>query len=132
MLSMAGSFPVAAICIAVASFGMISQMASSNTIIQTVVDDDKRGRVMAIYAMSFMGMMPFGSIAAGWGASHIGVQHTILISGAMSLCGAALFYTKLGKIHRKISPVYARLGIVPEVPAGLESAAELASPVKII
>lgn len=131
MLSMARTFPVAAICIAIASFGMISQMASSNTIIQTIVDDDKRGRVMAIYAMSFMGMMPFGSIMAGWGASHIGVEHTIMISGILSLCGAALFSTRLKQIHEKVRPVYARLGLVTEVAAGLESAAEFAAPLKI-
>ncbi len=127
-LSMSRSFPVSAACIALASFGMISQMASSNTIIQTVVDDDKRGRVMAIYAMAFMGMAPFGSIMAGWIASRIGAPHTIMLSGALSIAGALTFSTRLGRIREKIQPVYARLGIVPAVAAGLESASELTAP----
>ncbi|MDA8242817.1 MAG: MFS transporter [Elusimicrobia bacterium] len=128
LISAAPGFPAAAAAIALASFGMISQMASSNTIIQTVVDDDKRGRVMAIYAMSFMGMMPFGSILAGWGATHIGVQRTIMLSGILSVLGAAVFYTRLGSIRESVAPVFRRLGIAPEVAAGLESAAELTAP----
>ena len=128
LLSVSRSFSFASVCIALASYGMISQMASCNTIIQTVVDDDKRGRVMAIYAMAFMGMAPFGSIMAGWGASHIGVQHTIMISGVMSLCGAALFSTRLAEIRESVRPVYQRLGIAPEIASGLESASELTAP----
>ena len=128
LLSMSSVFHTAAVFIALASFGMITQMASSNTIIQTLVDDDKRGRVMAIYAMAFMGMAPFGSFLAGWGATHIGVRHTIMASGLMSLGGAALFYTRLGEIRDKARPVYMRLGMVKEVAQGVESAAELTAP----
>jgi MFS family permease len=127
-LSMSRSFPVSAACIALASFGMITQMASSNTIIQTVVEDDKRGRVMAIYAMAFMGMAPFGSIMAGWLAHHIGAPHTIMFSGVLSIAGAIAFFGKLGEIREKVHPVYARLGIVPALAAGLESASELTAP----
>ena len=127
-LSLARSLPLAAAAIALASFGMISQMASSNTIIQTVVDDDKRGRVMAIYAMAFMGMAPFGSLMAGWVASRIGAPHTIMISGVMSMAGALAFFTRLGEIRAKVHPVYQRMGISPEVAAGLQSAAALTAP----
>ncbi len=128
LLSTAAAFHAAALFIALASFGMITQMASSNTLIQTLVDDDKRGRVMAIYAMAFLGMAPFGSILAGWGATHIGVRHTIMASGVMSLVGAGLFYTRLGEIREKARPVFMRLGIVKEVAEGMESAAELTAP----
>lgn len=128
LLSLSRSFPAAAAFIALASFGMITQMASSNTIIQTLVDDDKRGRVMSIYTMAFLGMAPFGSFLAGWGASHIGVEYTIMLSGAMSLAGAGLFATKLGEIREKARPVYQRLGIVPEVASGVETASELTAP----
>ena len=127
-LSQARSFPAAAASIAVASFGMISQMASSNTIIQTVVEDDKRGRVMAFYAMAFMGMAPFGSIMAGWVASKVGAPHAILISGVLSLAGASVFFGRLGEIRRAVHPVYARLGIAPAVATGLEAASELTAP----
>ncbi len=127
-LSLSRSFPVSAACIALASFGMITQMAASNTIIQTVVEDDKRGRVMAIYAMAFMGMAPFGSIMAGWLAHHIGAPHTIMLSGVLSIAGAAVFFGRLGEIREKVHPVYARLGIVPALASGLESASELTAP----
>ncbi len=128
LLSLSRTFPAAAAFIALASFGMITQMASSNTIIQTLVDDDKRGRVMSIYTMAFLGMAPFGSFLAGWAASRIGVEYTIMLSGAMSLAGAVLFSARLGEIREKARPVYQRLGIVPEVAAGVEIASELTAP----
>lgn len=127
-LSQARSLPLAAVCIAFASFGMISQMASSNTIIQTVVDDDKRGRVMAIYAMAFMGMAPFGSLMAGWIASRLGAPHTIMISGFMSMAGALVFFTRLGEIRAKVHPVYEKMRISQEVASGLQAAAALTAP----
>jgi hypothetical protein len=55
-----------------AGFGLMQQMAASNTILQTIVDDDKRGRVMSFYAMAFLGMTPFGSLLAGRLASQAG------------------------------------------------------------
>ena len=76
---------------------MITQIASSNTIIQTVVDDDKRGRVMSIYAMSLMGTMPIGSFLAGSLASVIGAPTTLLIGGILCIAGALVFALK----HKK-------------------------------
>jgi len=127
-LAMTDDFSMAASCIAVASFGMITQMAVSNTIIQTVVEDDKRGRVMAFYALAFMGMAPFGSLLAGWLASRIGAPHTIMLSGALSIAGALAFLTRLPELRKKIRPIYERLGIVPGIAAGIESASELTVP----
>jgi MFS family permease len=75
-------------------FGMMMQLASSNTIIQTVVDDDKRGRVMSIYAMSMMGTMPIGSFLAGSAASVIGAPFTLLIGGILCVAGAMVFALK--------------------------------------
>ncbi len=72
-------------------FGMMMQLASSNTIIQTVVDDDKRGRVMSIYAMSLMGTMPIGSFLAGSAASVIGAPFTLLTGGILCVAGAVVF-----------------------------------------
>lgn len=127
-LSFSRAFPAAAVCIAVASFGMITQMASGNTIIQTVVDDDKRGRVMALYSMAFMGMMPFGSLLAGWTASRIGAPGTIMLSGAMALAGAAAFFSRLGEVRENIRPVYLKLGILPGAAAGAAAASGLTAP----
>ena len=66
------------------------QMAASNTILQTLVDDDKRGRVMSFYTMAFLGTAPFGSLLAGGLADRIGAPHTLLVGGAGCILGAAL------------------------------------------
>ena len=72
-------------------FGLIVQMASSNTILQTIVHEDKRGRVMSLYAMAFAGMAPFGSLFGGFLSSHIGPPHTLMISGIACTLGALYF-----------------------------------------
>jgi len=79
----------------ITGFGMMVQMASSNTLIQTVVDDDKRGRVMSFYTMAFMGMAPFGSLLAGGLASKIGAPNTLLIGGIATILGAIVFAVRL-------------------------------------
>jgi len=104
------SFPF----VAVAGFGLIIHMASSNTVIQTVVDDDKRGRVMSFYTMSFMGVAPLGSLIAGSLAGRIGAPHTLVICGSVAILGALLFARKLPEMGRVVLPIYARKGIVPE------------------
>lgn len=78
-----------------AGMGMMAHLASSNTIIQTIVDDDKRGRVMSLFIMSFVGMMPFGSLLAGALASRIGATATIMIGGISCMAGALIFAGKL-------------------------------------
>ncbi len=79
----------------ITGFGMMVQMISSNTLLQTVVDDDKRGRVMSFYAMSFMGMAPIGSLLGGWAAKLIGAPNTLLFGGITCIIGALLFIHKL-------------------------------------
>jgi MFS family permease len=69
----------------VSGFGFMVQMASSNTIIQTIVEDAKRGRVMSFYVMAFLGTAPFGSLLAGSLSARIGAPHTLLIGGS---CGS--------------------------------------------
>jgi MFS family permease len=99
----------------VAGFGMVVQMASSNTVLQTIVDDDKRGRVMSFYTMAFMGMAPFGSLLAGGLASAIGAPGTLMIGGAACVMGALLFRRELPEIEGIIHPIYRRMGIMPEM-----------------
>jgi MFS family permease len=99
--------------VAVAGFGMMRQMASSNTILQTIVEGDKRGRVMAYYAMAIQGIAPFGSLAAGAIAAKAGAPSTIMGGGAMCLAGAAWFAWRLPRLRRAIRPIYAELGILP-------------------
>lgn len=94
-----------------AGFGMMVDMASANTILQTIVDDNKRGRVMSFYTMSFMGMAPFGSLMAGYAASRIGAPTTLVIGGSICFAGAILFARNLPKLKEHISPIYAKKGI---------------------
>jgi MFS family permease len=95
-------------------FGMMLHMASSNTLLQTVVDEDKRGRVMSLYTMAFLGMTPFGSLFAGSLASRIGAQLTLALCGLLCLSLAFCFTLLLPEIRRTIRPVYIKLGILPE------------------
>ena len=100
--------------LAVAGFGMMIQFASSNSLIQTIVDDDKRGRVMSFYVMAFMGMGTFGSLLAGWLARLFGAPTTVAIGGAGCILGAGFFALRLPLLGRLVQPTYIRLGIVPE------------------
>jgi len=95
-------------------FGMMVHMASSNTILQTMVDDDKRGRVMSLYTMAFMGMAPLGSLAGGSLAGRIGAPDTLIIAGASCIVGSFLFANKLPFIRQMIRPIYSRKGILSE------------------
>jgi len=105
--------------------GMLVQMASTNTLLQTIVDDDKRGRVMSFYSMAFMGMVPLGSLLAGSLAHVIGAPMTVILGGACCIVGAAVFATKLPTLRRFIHPIYIKKGIIPEVATGLQSATSL-------
>lgn len=108
--------------------GMMYQMAASNTILQTIVDDDKRGRVMSFYSMAFLGMTPIGSLLAGLAANHIGAPRTLMIGGAVCVLGAGWFALHLPAIRSAVRPVYRRLGILPEISTGIQSATALLSP----
>ncbi len=104
----------------VCGFGMMQQMAASNTIIQTIVDDSKRGRVMSFYAVAFVGMAPFGSLFAGALAHAIGAPSTVMLSGACCIAGAGWFATQLRTIRKLIRPIYMDLGILPPVNAVIQ------------
>lgn len=97
----------------IVGFGGMVQMASSNTLIQTVVDDDKRGRVMSLYTMSFMGMGPFGALLAGWLASWLGAPGALVLGGAGCILAAGIFASQWPQMRRVLHPVYVRLQIIP-------------------
>jgi MFS family permease len=111
-------------------FGMMLQMASSNTILQTIVDDDKRGRVMSFYTMAFMGTAPFGSFIGGALASSLGAANTLIMGGSACILGALIFARKLTELKKAISPIYIKLGIISEVSSGIQPVAGLTIPPK--
>ncbi len=113
--------------ILIAGFGAMVNMAACNTILQTVVDEDKRGRVMGFYTMAFLGTMPFGSLLAGILATRIGAPATLLLGGASCILMAFIFMSKLPLIRQGTRPVYAKKGIIPEVAKGIEAATCLES-----
>jgi MFS family permease len=96
----------------VAGMGMLQGMAATNTIIQTIVSEDKRGRVMSYYAMALVGMAPFGSLLAGTMAHAIGAPRTVIASGVAVLLGAAWFALQLPAVKLEILPIYRSMGIL--------------------
>ncbi len=108
--------------------GFMVQMAASNTVLQTIVEEDKRGRVMSFYTMAFMGTAPFGSLLAGSVADRIGAPHTLLFGGAGCIVGALWFAFTLPALRRDVRPIYERIGILPEMAAGIHTTSELSVP----
>jgi MFS family permease len=106
-------FWLSMITVFIAGMGMMQGMAASNTVIQTIVTDDKRGRVMSYYTMAFMGMAPFGSLLAGTMAQKVGAPWTVIGNGAVVVLGAAWFATRLPALRRQIRPIYREMGIIP-------------------
>jgi MFS family permease len=120
--------PVSALLLALTGFAMMVEMASGNTILQTIVEEDKRGRVMSLYTAAFMGLAPAGSILAGVLASAMGTPKTLAAAGLVCLLGAAVFAAKLPGLRRSIRPIYIQAGILPEISSAIESAVELTVP----
>ena len=119
ILSFTTNFPLALILMIFIGLGMMMQTAASNTILQTITDDDKRGRVMSFYTMAIMGTAPFGSLLAGWMAKTIGTASTILFGGIVCIIGALFFLRKLPELKSLVRPIYVKMGIIPEVAAGI-------------
>ncbi|HST51759.1 MAG TPA: MFS transporter [Pyrinomonadaceae bacterium] len=112
----------------VTGLGFMVQMAASNTVLQTIVDEDKRGRVMSFYTMAFMGTAPFGSLLAGSVAERVGAPHTLLFGGVGCVVGAIWFAFSLPALRRDVRPIYERIGILPEMAAGIHTTSELSVP----
>ncbi|MDI1480978.1 MFS transporter [Polyangium sp. y55x31] len=111
--------PLSILLMVIVGGGMMVQMAASNTLLQTLVDEDKRGRVMSFYTMAFFGMAPFGSLVAGWLGARVGAPMTVRLGGFLTLVGVALFLRKLPALRRVVRPIYVKLGILPEIASGL-------------
>jgi MFS family permease len=105
-------------------FGMMQQMSASMTIVQTIVEESKRGRVMSYSTVALVGMAPFGALLAGTLADAIGAPKTVMASGACCLLGALWFLTQIKDVRKIMRPIYINLGIVPpEVDAVLQDGA---------
>ena len=107
------SIPLSALLMAISGFGMFMTAASCNTIVQSVVDDDKRGRVMSYYTMFFIGSLPIGHLAAGALAERIGAPLTFLAGGVTCALAGAIFIARLPSFRKHLRPVYITRGIIP-------------------
>ncbi|MGA7220359.1 MAG: MFS transporter, partial [Candidatus Sulfotelmatobacter sp.] len=104
--------PLSMFLMLIVGFGMMQGLAASNTVIQTLVPEDKRGRVMSYYTMAFVGMAPFGSLLAGALAHRLGAPHAVMITGAFCLAGSLWFTTQLPAIRKIMRPIYIEMGII--------------------
>lgn len=106
-------------------FGFMVHLAASNTLIQTLVREEMRGRVMALYTMAFMGMATFGSLLAGAIAAYAGAPLTLMGGGLLCIVGAVIFRYKLPQLREQARPVYLAKGILPEVTETVREATTL-------
>ncbi|HEY1684775.1 MAG TPA: MFS transporter [Tepidisphaeraceae bacterium] len=121
-----------------AGFGMLMLFAGVNTLLQTLVEDDKRGRVMSLFSMAFVGMTPWGNLMAGLFAQHAGrwsatplltgAAITITAAGAVCLIAAGVFGKTLPIIRSIVRPIYVKKGIIPEIAGGLQQSTNLDMP----
>ncbi len=94
-------------------FSMVLSLSSINTMLQTIADTDKRGRVMSFYAMALMGMAPMGSLLSGTMASGIGIPYTLLISGIITILSGVWMGLNLKLLRKYVRPIYVNKGILP-------------------
>lgn len=106
-------------------FAIMVVSASVNTILQTLVSEEMRGRVMSLYTMAFVGMTPLGSLAGGAIAAELGAPLTVAAGGLGCLVLAVWFGRQIPRLREDVRPIYTRLGILPEVAEGLQQASEL-------
>ncbi len=131
-MSFSRHLSAALVFIAIAGLGLMLHTASSNTILQTITDDDKRGRVMSFYTLAIMGTAPFGSLLAGSLAKLWGTPVTVFIGGLSCIAGALVFYRRLPELKKTVRPVYVKMGLVPEVVSGIQTASEpIIKPIRV-
>jgi MFS family permease len=92
--------------------GFILQFAAGNTFLQTIVEDEKRGRVMSIYTMAFFGITPFGNLVAGGLANYIGAANTVVIGGIICVLASAIFTKQLPALKHLVRPIYQKMGLI--------------------
>jgi len=116
VLSLSRGFPAALVILFFLGGISMAQLTASNVILQTVVDHDKRGRVMSLYIMSFIGMIPIGGLAAGAIAESVGVVRTMLGGACICLAGACIFLAVFSRFRSELAAMYRRVGVAGESP----------------
>jgi len=122
LFSFSRIFLLSTLLMAFAGLGTMLHTASTNTLLQTISEENKRGRVMSFYSMAFRGMSPFGSLLAGGLGGIISAPGAILLSGSVCFASAVLCFIKLPVIRNMVRPIYQSMGILPEIVEGVEQA----------
>jgi len=99
----------------VVGFGLVIHIAGGNTIIQTIADEDKRGRIMGFYTMAIVGVAPLGNLLNGFLGSHIGLTSTFVAMGVLAIAGSIAFLLWIPRLQEYVRPIYIRLKILPPV-----------------
>jgi predicted MFS family arabinose efflux permease len=94
--------------------GTILQVAAGNTVLQTIVEDEKRGRVMSLFTMAFLGIIPFGSLLGGALADRISAPTVLIIDGIVCILGSMYFMRQLPALRQLVRPIYIERGILNE------------------
>ncbi|MEZ5284808.1 MAG: MFS transporter [Vicinamibacterales bacterium] len=110
--SLTSSLWMACVLLAVAGGGFMMQLAGTNTVLQTIVEERLRGRVMSFYTMAFFGMVPIGSLLGGYVAERLSAPATVRLSGVACIVAAAWFAYRLPAIRALVRPVYQERGIL--------------------
>jgi MFS family permease len=103
------------LAVLVVGMALVLQHTSGNTVLQTIVEDDKRGRVMSFYMMAFTSTVTFGNLVAGSLATHIGAPNTLILGGVLCIGGSLLFTKQLPEMRRSMRVAYRRIGLLPQV-----------------
>ena len=111
VFSMATSLWLALPLLFISGLGMMLTAAATNTVLQSTVPDALRGRVAALYVMSFLGMTPLGSLFSGWVADELGSPQALALSACMGLCASLIFAYHFARIRRELIPLYKTLNI---------------------
>ncbi len=106
-----GSFWIALPALYFVGMGLMLTAASTNTVLQSIVPDELRGRVASLYVMSFIGVSPLGALATGWAAERIGPPLALAACGCIALAAALAYMTQFAAIRRDIRPIYERIGL---------------------
>lgn len=122
---LSGVLWLSCVLLVLSGFGLIVATASINTVLQTLADEEMRGRVMSLYTMGFVGVTPLGSLAGGAVAARLGAPVAVIAGGLGCLAMAAWFGWRLEALRPLVRPIYQRMGIIPEVAVGIGSASEL-------
>lgn len=124
LFSLSRSVWISSVLLVGIGYGLLITTASINTVLQTLVDEDKRGRVMSLYTVAFIGASAVGSFTGGWLAARLGAPLTVAIGGAASMTMGVMFARRLPALRAMVHPAYVRLGILPEVATGVAQPSE--------